>query len=110
MVRVILTLHFYRGNEFLGQKMQWVEVPTTGALGALIDLLAHACQPDRFHGTEQFPTESDEFKCIKHELGLAYQNPYYHPADSSLWQATNVRVVQVQEGWPLKVPRVLMLM
>lgn len=107
MVRAILTLHFYRGDKFLGQKLHWVEVTSTGALGILIDLLARARQPDDFRGTEQFPTEGDAFKRIKHDLELAYENPY-RPADTYMKTATSIRVMQIQEGWPFEVSRVFM--
>ena len=107
MVQVILTLHFYCGTEFIGQKLHWVEVTSTGALGTLIDLLAYACQPDDFHGTEQFPTDGDGFRAIMRELKQVYENPYgVNPPN---WeQATSVRIMESKEGWPLEEPRMLM--
>ena len=110
MVRAILTLHFYDdGNFFLGQKLLWVEVTSTGALGTLIDLLARACRPKDFYGTERFPRESEAFALIKFALEMAYENPYHHPSDTHIKKmATSVRVMQVQEGWPLPVPRTRM--
>lgn len=107
VVQAILLLHFYHEDRFVGQQLLWVELTSTGSLGTLIDLLARGCRPDQLYGTEQYPTASEAFKRIKHDLGLAYQNPY-RPGDKLMEQATNIRVMQVLQGWPLEVPRTLM--
>lgn len=105
MVRVILTLHFYNGSEFLGQKLQWVEVPSTAALCNLLSLLALGKRHHEIHGTEQFPTDSKGFKSIKQELEQVYE-PYYCLNQDKIKGASSVRVMQVQEGWPFAQPLV----
>lgn len=110
MVRAILLLHYYKDSTFVGQKLQWVEVPSAGALCTLLNYLAQGFRATDLRGTEAFPTESAGYRAIRGELEMAYEDPFYTgvlrlPVDQR--QAKTVRVVQVIPGWPAEVPNAL---
>ena len=109
MIRAILLLHGYiciggGGGYFLGQRLHWVELPSSSCLQALLRHLTYGAASEQLRGTEAFPTESAGFAAIKRELYLIRQTFQCSGVGSRI---DTVKVVGITFGWPIDPPEVL---
>lgn len=104
MIRATLLLHFYNDQQFMGQKLHWVEVIDSRSLEVLIDLLLQGCKAEDMHGSDEFPTMSDRFQQIKRALIDVYTRLGHTFSREHFGEATTVRVMQVILDRPIEKP------
>ena len=103
-MKVILLLHYYEGEKYLGQAMHWVELNSSNALAALISLLGMGRW--LLQGTEDFPSEGMDYLSIYKALEEIFICDYhdFSGAPKDWINADTIRVIQVIKGWPFKKP------
>jgi hypothetical protein len=114
-IKVMLVLHYYVEDRFVGQKLHWAEFETSGLLQVFMGCIAQGITKELLDGggTEAYPTDSVGFHRICTELELVWRIPqdlrlnkaWNEGTDQGM--ARHIRVVQVTKGWEIPVANYL---
>ena len=99
MIRTMLLLHYFREQQFIGQKILTVQLSSKRAFEVFVELLTLARLPIDFTGTHQFPVGSVNYNQILSMLHLVLdvQTCSKPLTNMAFADVTSVRIMQLVE-------------